>query len=281
MLLYKWDADLAVKLIKSEHITHAGGVANMISDLLEPSNGISDEEHCLESLSFGGSAGSAEFPNEMKKRFGKNAKMTLVQVCSSLRLSFGRSVLTLRCYHTQGYGLTETNASVSGHGGEDYFHRTFDVLDDFDLTLTLRTGIGPTSCGVISPINDVRIRSDDGTILDGPGRVGEIEVKGQNVACGYVNDEAASREAFSEDGWFKTGDIGYYDEDDFLYILDRSKDLIIRGGENIVCWFSSRLSSQELLTLLIHYSRQLQSRTPSSKIRGSRTVLSCPFQTRN
>ena len=64
------------------------------------------------------------------------------------------------------------------------------------------------------------------------GTAGEIEVRGPNVTIGYLNQPEAEREAFY-DGWFATGDIGYVDDEGFLYVLDRRKDLIISGGENI------------------------------------------------
>ena len=64
-----------------------------------------------------------------------------------------------------------------------------------------------------------------GTAL-GTGEVGEIVVKGDIVMLGYMNNEEANRTTFDEEGWMKTGDIGYYDEDGFLFIVDRIKELI-------------------------------------------------------
>jgi fatty-acyl-CoA synthase len=66
-----------------------------------------------------------------------------------------------------------------------------------------------------------------------PGKPGEIVVRGPNVTPGYWNDPEANRAAFDEEGWFHSGDIGHLDEDGCLYIVDRLKDMIISGGENI------------------------------------------------
>ena len=64
------------------------------------------------------------------------------------------------------------------------------------------------------------------------GEIGEIYVKGPSVTKGYWNREEANQESF-DNGWLKTGDLGYIDEDGFLFVVDRRKDLIISGGENI------------------------------------------------
>jgi long-chain acyl-CoA synthetase len=65
------------------------------------------------------------------------------------------------------------------------------------------------------------------------GEVGEIQIRGHNVMAGYLNQPDATAEAISPDGWFSTGDIGRADEDGYYYIVDRAKDLIIRGGYNV------------------------------------------------
>jgi fatty-acyl-CoA synthase len=91
----------------------------------------------------------------------------------------------------------------------------------------------PGSCGMPMPYTDVRI-VDPSTFRDvaGPGERGELWVRGPNVTGGYWNNPEATAGAFSE-GWFRSGDIGYADEDGFLYIVDRLKDMIITGGENV------------------------------------------------
>ena len=113
------------------------------------------------------------------------------------------------------YGLTETASVATAHGGDDYFAH-------------------PGSVGRPAPTVELKIVADDGT--EQPvGEPGEIWIKGPNVmARGYWNRPEVNAESFT-DGWFHTGDIGRVDEDGFVYIVDRAKDLIIRAGENIAC----------------------------------------------
>ncbi|MGA9856383.1 MAG: AMP-binding protein [Solirubrobacteraceae bacterium] len=110
----------------------------------------------------------------------------------------------------QGYGLTESAALISTNpaGSE-------------------RSG----SVGRPVPGTDVEIRDDDGRAL-GPGEPGEVCCRSPGVMRGYWRSPEATAEAL-RDGWLHTGDIGYLDEDGYLHIVDRKKDLIIRGGFNI------------------------------------------------
>ncbi|MDH5373158.1 MAG: AMP-binding protein, partial [Acidimicrobiia bacterium] len=87
--------------------------------------------------------------------------------------------------------------------------------------------------GQASPVNEVKIAEFDGTPLP-PGTTGEIWLSGPNVIPGYWNRPEANENSFV-DGWFRTGDVGYVDEEGFVYITDRAKDMVIRGGENIYC----------------------------------------------
>lgn len=117
---------------------------------------------------------------------------------------------------SSGYGLTETNSLIA--------HITMrDFLDH------------PDSTGrAIPPINEMAVFSEEGIRL-GTDEVGEICVKSPVTFRGYDGDPEATREAFFDGGWFRTGDIGRIDADGFIYIVDRAKDLIIRGGENVSC----------------------------------------------
>ncbi len=111
-----------------------------------------------------------------------------------------------------GWGMTETSATFSHHYGEDYENR-------------------PDSCGPPVAVCDMKIMSLEGEPVP-LGEVGELWGKGPNVVVGYWNKPEASAETFV-DGWVKTGDLARLDEEGFCYIVDRAKDMIIRGGENI------------------------------------------------
>ncbi|KAJ7647316.1 hypothetical protein FB45DRAFT_893048 [Roridomyces roridus] len=114
---------------------------------------------------------------------------------------------------SQAYGMTETNSIAVSISGEDYLAR-------------------PDSTGRACPVNDILIMNDENKAV-GPGEVGEVWLRGPNVMQGYWGDPAATAKVVSADGWLRTGDLGVLDEEGFLYIKDRIKDVIIRGGENI------------------------------------------------
>ncbi len=113
-----------------------------------------------------------------------------------------------------GWGMTETNAIGTGIGGQDY-------LDH------------PASSGRVSAVLDIRVVDDSGNPLP-PGQRGELQIRGISVIRGYWERPDANAETFNG-RWLKTGDVARIDEEGYLYIVDRIKDLVIRGGENIGC----------------------------------------------
>ncbi|MET7331312.1 class I adenylate-forming enzyme family protein [Nonomuraea sp. NPDC005650] len=115
---------------------------------------------------------------------------------------------------SNGYGMTETTALAVGNGGADYHAK-------------------PDSIGLPSPVVDVRVVDPMGAELP-PGEVGELCVRGPNVILGYWNKPQATAETFVN-GWLHTGDLAKIDEEGFVYIVDRAKDMVIRGGENVYC----------------------------------------------
>ena len=119
------------------------------------------------------------------------------------------------CKLLQGYGLTETSPTVAVQSPSS--------ADDG----TRKIG----SVGKVVPGVEVRIAGEDGAAL-APEEVGEITVKGPNVMLGYWRNEEATAEAI-KDGWFHTGDMGKLDADGNLFIVERKKDLVIRGGFNV------------------------------------------------
>ncbi|KAF8629681.1 hypothetical protein AX17_005617 [Amanita inopinata Kibby_2008] len=112
----------------------------------------------------------------------------------------------------QAYGMTEVNSIAVSIAGDDYTAR-------------------PTSTGLPSPVNEVKIIMENTCVP--PGAIGEVWLRGPNVMTCYWKDQVATEKVLTVDGWLKTGDLGYLDDEGFLYIKDRLKDIIIRGGENI------------------------------------------------
>jgi len=116
----------------------------------------------------------------------------------------------------QGYGLTETTGAVASTEAEDY--------------LTRSGSVGPAT-----PVGEISIRDPaDGRTNLPPGELGELWVYGPMVAKEYWNKPQATAETFV-DGWVRTGDLARIDDEGFCFIVDRAKDVLIRGGENIYC----------------------------------------------
>lgn len=123
-----------------------------------------------------------------------------------------------------GYGMTESNATGFSSTGAAYAYK-------------------PKSTGTRAPIVEVRIVDENGKAM-AQGERGEIQIKTPTIVQGYWNKPEASKETF-QNGWLMTGDVGYLDEEGFLFITDRIKDMVIRGGENIY--------SVEIETTILHH----------------------------
>ena len=113
-----------------------------------------------------------------------------------------------------GYGMTETNAYGPQNAGDDYVRK-------------------PRSTGRAVPILEVRAFDADMKPLP-PGEVGELCFRGPNLIRGYWNKPEATAETIV-DGWLRSGDLGRIDEEGFVYVEDRAKDMVLRGGENVYC----------------------------------------------
>ncbi len=113
-----------------------------------------------------------------------------------------------------GYGLTETTSAVV-------------------TNLGIECAAHPDSVGRPNLTADLRVVGPEGNVLEA-GEIGELCFRSPQVVKGYWNDEVSTRAAF-DDGWFHSGDIGYVDDDGFVYVVDRIKDVVIRGGENVYC----------------------------------------------
>jgi acyl-CoA synthetase (AMP-forming)/AMP-acid ligase II len=189
VLVPKWDAGEALRLIEKERVTYFVGVPTMSLELMNhPDRGNYDLSTLTDIA-----AGGAPRPVSHVER---------------LRQSFPNSQPAL------GYGLTETNAVGCGNFWDNYAAK-------------------PASTGRAQvPFVEVAILGEGGTHLPINER-GEIAIRSAANIKGYWRNEAATEAAFTADGFIRTGDIGYLDEDGYLFIVDRKKDIIIRGGENI------------------------------------------------
>ncbi|MEP7350535.1 MAG: class I adenylate-forming enzyme family protein [Sphingorhabdus sp.] len=191
VMMPKWDAEEAMRLIELEKITYFVGVPLMSIELAtHPARHKYDLTTCTAFA-----AGGAPRPVEHVKKIRKEMHWA---------------------YPLLGYGLTETNGVGCGNFTENY--------------LAKPTSTGPAT----QPLVDLGILDDDGKHVP-QGERGEVCIRSIANFNGYWNNEEATQAAFTDDGYFRTGDIGYVDEDGYLFIVDRKKDIIIRGGENISC----------------------------------------------
>ena len=188
VLMPKWDAGEALKLIEREKITYFVGVPTMSLELM---NHPDRDQYDLSTMT-DIAAGGAPRPVAHVKR---------------LQDDFPEAQPAL------GYGLTETNAVGCGNYWGNYAAK-------------------PASTGRALPFVEVAILDDAGKALPS-GEIGEVGIRAAANIKGYWRNDAATKAAFTDDGYLRTGDIGYQDEDGYLFIVDRKKDIIIRGGENI------------------------------------------------
>ena len=191
VMMYKWDVIRAFELIEREKIQSAGGVPTIAWQLIEHPARANYDLSSLESVAYGGAPSAPELVRRLAEAFPKSQP-------------------------GQGWGMTETCATVTSNGAEDYVNR-------------------PDSCGPAAAVAELKIMDpNDGKTELAVGQVGELWAKGPMVVKGYWNKPEATAQTFVE-GWVRTGDLARLDEEGFCYIIDRAKDMLIRGGENIYC----------------------------------------------
>ena len=190
VMMPKWNALEAMRLIQAEKITNFTGVPLMSWEIMNHPDRNQYDLSTIQSFA----AGGAPRPPEHVRRL--NDEMPAPPAL--------------------GYGLTETNAVGAGSFSTNYLEK-------------------PNSTGRASaPLVDLAILDDDGKPVP-QGELGEVCIRSVANFSGYWNREDATHEAMTADGYFRTGDIGYLDDAGYLFIVDRKKDIIIRGGENISC----------------------------------------------
>jgi long-chain acyl-CoA synthetase len=189
VLLPRFEAAAAVKLLENEDITFFAGVPTMYWGLLNALSDGVDVERIARNLRVA-VAGGSSLP---------------VEIIKAVKQRFGVQIL-------EGYGLSETSPVA-----------TFSDPDRDPR---------PGSIGV--PIWGVELKLIDGSwnTIEGADEIGEIAIRGHNIMRGYYNRPEATAEVMNN-GWFRSGDLGKRDKDGFYYMVDRAKDMIIRGGYNV------------------------------------------------
>ena len=189
VLMYRWDALEALKLVERERCTSVSGVPVMAREFITHPDYPKYDTSCLLSVGGGGA-----------------------QLQPDLVAKIDGAVATAR--PNTGYGMTETSGIITSISGDFFVDK-------------------PASCGRAMPTFDVKVVDDDGNELP-PGQPGELWVKGASVIKGYINRPDATASSIV-DGWLRTGDVARLDEQGFIYLVDRKKDMVLRGGENIYC----------------------------------------------
>ncbi|MEV6387854.1 long-chain fatty acid--CoA ligase [Nocardia xishanensis] len=189
VLMPRFDAATALRLLADEHITFFAGVPTMYWGLLEALDDSIDVDRIAGTLRKAVSGGAA-LPVDMLSRFAQR---------------FGVQIL-------EGYGLSETSPLA--------------LFADPDRDPR------PGSIGIPVWGIEVRLIDAEWKTVTGAGEIGEISLRGHNVMKGYHNRPEATAEVM-RDGWFRTGDLARRDDDGFYYIVDRAKDMIVRGGFNV------------------------------------------------
>lgn len=196
VLMRKWDAEHALALIEKHRVTHYSGVPATALQLLDAAE-----------RAAGADAG-ADAGLESLTHLNTGGAAAPPDLVGRLTARYGK-----RIEPRNGYGLTETSGGVLANFGDEYRNH-------------------PGSVGRPTPATEVRIAGPDGQELP-EGEVGELWLRGQALVRGYWRDEAATAAAF-HDGWFRTGDLATVREGR-VSVVDRLKDMVIRGGENVYC----------------------------------------------
>jgi acyl-CoA synthetase (AMP-forming)/AMP-acid ligase II len=196
VVMQQFEADRWLDLVDAHEVTHAFLVPTMLARVLESDRLASASLASLEALTYG----AAPMPPAVIKRAIETFPSTV---------GFSGA-----------YGQTETTSTVAVLGPDDH------VLDG-DQKLARLSSVGQVLDDV-----EVRIVDPDGNVL-GPGEHGEVQLRTYRAMDGYWGSEEKTRVTIDEEGWVHTGDLGFLDDDNYLFLSGRSGDMIIRGGENI------------------------------------------------
>ncbi len=197
VMMHHWDPERALELIERERIVTFGGVPAMVMQVIDSPSFATRDTSSVRSVAYGGAPAPPDLVRRITEHFPMGAP-------------------------SNGYGLTETSSVTTMNSGDDYVGK-------------------PDSVGPPVPVCDVVVVPDGfageeptADLPRGPEVIGELWIKGPNVVRGYWNKPESSAATFTK-GWLHSGDVARIDEDGFVYIVDRAKDMVIRGGENVYC----------------------------------------------
>jgi long-chain acyl-CoA synthetase len=195
VMMHHFDPERALELIERERIVTFGGVPAMVMQVLDSPNFSNYDTSSIKGVSYGGAPAPPDLVRRIREAWPVGQP-------------------------SNGYGLTETSSVTSMNSGTDYVNK-------------------PDSVGPAVPVCDVAVvpegydkEEPDDSIPSGPDVRGELWIKGPNVVRGYWHRPEDTAMTFSR-GWLHTGDVARLDDEGFIYIVDRAKDMIIRGGENV------------------------------------------------
>jgi len=190
VIMRRWDAEEAARLIAAEQISMFSAVPTMLWDILHRARIDGTSLASLRNIGCGGQALPVNLVEEVHA------------LCPQAQIGTG-------------YGMTECSGAIAQAVGPEFMAR-------------------PAAAGRVLAMVDVRIEGPDGEILP-PRETGEIVVRGAQVMSGYWNRPEETAAVLTVDGWLRTGDVGFVDDDGYVFIVDRKKDMVISGGENIYC----------------------------------------------
>ncbi len=197
VMMHHFDPERALELIERERVTIFGGVPAMVMQVIDSPSFAKRDTSSVKSISYGGAPCPPDLVRRIKEHFPGGAP-------------------------GNGYGLTETSAMTTMNAGDDYVRK-------------------PDSVGPPAPVCDVAVVPEEYDGQEPPAdqapdseRTGELWIRGPNVVRGYWNRPEDTALSFTR-GWLHTGDVARIDEEGFVHIVDRAKDMIIRGGENVYC----------------------------------------------
>ncbi|NIJ18270.1 class I adenylate-forming enzyme family protein [Sphingobium vermicomposti] len=199
VIMRRWEADEAVRLIEHEWVTQLSTVPTMLWDMVHRAR-----------------AGDADLSSV--RNIGSGGQALPLNLLEEVRALCPHAMIGV------GYGMTETSGAIAQAVGSDFLARR-------------------ASAGRVLPLVDLRVEREDGTLC-GSNDTGEIIVRSAMIMSGYWNRPEETSRTFTADGWLRTGDIGYQDEEGYIFIVDRAKDMVISAGENIYCAEVERVLSE-------------------------------------